>query len=289
MIRIIIGFFCMAAAACETAPSSAASTSQPASDPDIIQVMVLGSYHMGNPGQDVVNVEADNVLTPKRQAELAAVVEALARFQPTMVAVERTTLAPGYVDENYAAFSEEKLATVADERTQIGYRLAALAGLERVYGVDEQPDESEPDYFPFAKLMEHAKATDQAKDIEAQIAEASGMTARFAELQGRMTIAELLIEVNTGELSSHDFYYGTFKYDRGEDQPGAELQAYWFMRNAKIFSKLVQIAKPGDRVVVVYGAGHKHWLEHFADNMPGFQRVDPAGYLACATPDKSSC
>ena len=51
------------------------------------------------------------------------------------------------------------------------------------------------------------------------------------------------------------------------------------MRNAKIFSKLVQVTKPGDRVVIVYGAGHKFWLDHFAENTPGFTRVDPLPYL----------
>ena len=287
MIRSVIGFLCMAAAACETMP--AAVVSPAVNDAETIQVMVLGSYHMGNPGRDVANVEADSVLTPDRQAELAAVAEALNRFRPTMVAVERTTSAPAYVDEKYASFSEDALATNPNERTQIGYRLAALAGLERVYGIDEQPDEGEPDYFPFGKLTEHAEATGQGDDIKAQITRAQDMAKRFGELQDKSTIAELLLEANTGEIASHDFYYGTFNFDRGEAQPGAELQAYWFMRNAKIFSKLVQVAKPGDRIVIVYGAGHKHWLEHFADNTPGYERVEPAGYLACATPSRKNC
>ena len=35
-----------------------------------VQIMVLGTYHFGNPGLDLVNTEADDVLLPKRQAEL---------------------------------------------------------------------------------------------------------------------------------------------------------------------------------------------------------------------------
>ena len=31
-----------------------------------IQMMILGSYYMGNPGLDQVNVEADDVTLPKR-------------------------------------------------------------------------------------------------------------------------------------------------------------------------------------------------------------------------------
>ena len=40
-----------------------------------VEVMVLGSYHFGNPGRDVNNQKVDSVLVPKKQAEL----EALAR------------------------------------------------------------------------------------------------------------------------------------------------------------------------------------------------------------------
>jgi hypothetical protein len=31
------------------------------------QVMILGSYHMGNPGADISNMQADDVRTPERQ------------------------------------------------------------------------------------------------------------------------------------------------------------------------------------------------------------------------------
>lgn len=64
-----------------------------------------------------------------------------------------------------------------------------------------------------------------------------------------------------------------------EDQPGAELLGYWYMRNAKIVAKLVDIARPGDRVVVIFGAGRKHWLEQILDHTPGFEVVQIAAYL----------
>jgi len=58
------------------------------------QVMMLGTYHFGNPGQDLHNMKADNVLTPKKQAELADVAARLARFKPTEIAVEPLPNAP---------------------------------------------------------------------------------------------------------------------------------------------------------------------------------------------------
>jgi hypothetical protein len=52
------------------------------------QVLVLGVYHMANPGRDVVNMQADDVLAETRQSEIAEVIEVLRGFNPTRIAVE---------------------------------------------------------------------------------------------------------------------------------------------------------------------------------------------------------
>jgi len=262
--------------------AACATVKTPAADPQAVQVMVIGVWHFDNPGQDIANVKTESVLTPERQKELQTAVAAIAAFKPTAVAVERQTMAPAYIDPKFPLFDAAMLASNADERVQLGYRLAKTAGVTRVYGVDEQSDDSEPDYFPFDKLQAQAEATAQGEQLNATIAELQTVAGRFADKQKSRTISQMLIEANSGEMSDPGFYYETFRYDRGEAQPGAELQAYWFMRNAKIFSKIAQVAKPGDRIVVVYGAGHKFWLEHFADETPGFVRVDPTFYLKAA-------
>ena len=48
-------------------------------------------------------------------------------------------------------------------------------------------------------------------------------------------------------------------------------------------AKLTTVTKPGDRVVVVFGAGHNYWLRHFAQETPGFSFVDPRPFLARAS------
>src|SRR2546426_6750864 len=53
------------------------------------EVLVLGVYHMSNPGHDIFNMQADDVLAPKRQAEITQVMAALKKIQPTKIAPER--------------------------------------------------------------------------------------------------------------------------------------------------------------------------------------------------------
>ena len=83
--------------ACTSAPAPAA-----AADPNAIEVMILGTFHMDNPGADLNNAKVDPVTTPKKQAELQLVADALARFKPTAIAVERIAADPAtMLDHRY--------------------------------------------------------------------------------------------------------------------------------------------------------------------------------------------
>ena len=261
-------------AACATAPAT-----PPAAGPAPIQLMVLGTWHFGGSELDLISATTDSPLTPQRQRELDEAAAALAAFKPTAIVVERVTAAPDYIDPGFAAFTPADLQTKVDERVQVAYRLAAKAGVTRVYGIDEQPAAGEPDYFPFGKVMEHAGATGQSDAAGAMMAKVQALVGAETKRLAGLPMREALAEANSGLMSSADFYYEVLKFDAGEAQPGAELNGYWFMRNAKIFAKIADVAKPGDRIVVVYGAGHKHWLDHLASNTPGIERVDPVDYL----------
>jgi hypothetical protein len=50
-------------------------------------VLLVGSYHMANPGLDAIQLEV-NVRQPHRQAEIGELLARLARFEPTRIAVE---------------------------------------------------------------------------------------------------------------------------------------------------------------------------------------------------------
>lgn len=280
MLKIFARTLAMGAAL--LAPSIAFAQSAPAPEP--IQVMIVGTFHFDNPGRDINNVSVDPVTTPTKQVELAAVAEGLRRFHPTAVALERiaadtTTM----LDERYLAFTTADLLTNADERVQIGYRLARLEDLTRVYAIDEQPGDGERDYFPFDKVMTWATANHHEAELEALNAPVAAYVADLAARQRTETLGALLAETNRADHPVHgnmDLYYGLLQFGDAVDQPGAELNSGWYERNAKIFAKLMTVARPGDRIVVLYGAGHAYWLRHFVQNTPGFVLIDSVPYLA---------
>lgn len=276
------------AAAALVLPFSAAAQEKQRVDPSLppIEVMVLGSFHFANPGRDAVNVTVDDMLAPKRQAELDALAEVLAQWKPTRIAIEAQSSAPDLALASYAD-ADRLIATERDESYQIGYRLARKLGHKAVYGFDEQPGPGEPDYFPLDKAMAYAEAHGQAGRIAELIAEVQAEAARQEAALPNQTVAEALLVHNEAARvdAMHDrLYYGLMAIGDAADQPGAELNAYWYMRNAKMFAKLGRIAGPGDRVLVLVGSGHGTWLRHFASHVPGVVSVDPAPLLMTAIP-----
>lgn len=252
-----------------------------------VEVMVLGAYHFGNPGQDVNNVEVDSVLTPEKQKQLDAVAKALLTFKPTRVMVERESDAPDFAMQAYTEFTPEKLKTAANEADQIGYRVAHMAGLKIVHGIDEQPKYGEPDYFPYSAMQDVAKQHGQTGVIDTANLPVKAFLTQFEADQKTKTVADLLIGVNSYPIyTTIAVEYSYLKIGDKNDQAGADLNAMWYLRNAKIFGKLMQVAKPGDRVLVVYGAGHNYWLRHFATETPGYKFVDPVPYLKAVKPVK---
>lgn len=249
-----------------------------------VEVMILGSYHFANPGADMVNLEVDDMLTPRRQREIQILTDTLAKWQPTRIAVEGTAQPPSLELEDYAQ-TDELLTTDRNESIQIGYRLARMLGHSAVYGFDERSGEGEPDYFPMGRVQAFAQENggiEQLNDMFGKV------QARVAEEQAKLpvqSVAESLIFHNRRDLvdAEHDrIYYSMLSIGDGDQQPGAELNAYWYMRNAKMFAKIGMIAEPGDKVLVIAGSGHATWLRHFAERMPGYELVEALPYIEAA-------
>ena len=275
MSKIFLGFL---------ATLSFATTVAAQTPPSPVQVMVLGAYHFGNPGLDTNNIMVDSVLTPQRQQDLTRVAKALAAFRPTHVMVEMQSEAPDFAIAEYSRFDDAMLAKQANEIVQIGYRTARVAGLKTVNGIDEQPKDGEPDYYPYDKVQATAAKFGQTAALEALNLPVIAWLKKFEADQKTHSVGQMLRRMNdpASIIGDMDSYYGMLAVGDKDQQTGADLNAGWYLRNAKIFGKLMHVAKPGDRVLVVYGSGHGFWLRHFASLTPGYRNVDVMPYLAKA-------
>lgn len=270
------------AAVAALAFTPALASAQTTESPQPIRVMVVGVYHMDNPGRDVNNARVDPVTTPEKQAQMVEAVQSLARFRPTAIAIERVAPDPStMLDAGWPTYDPATLTTNADERVQLGYRLAALANVDRVYAVDEKDREGQPSYFPYAGMVAWAEANGKADVLQDMQAEVQAYLREREAAQSSKSVGQLLWALNTPEMVrwTGSSYYRFLQFGGGDVLPGAELNGRWYTRNAMIFAKLMQVAEPGDRIVVMFGAGHAYWLRHLVQNTPGFELVEATDYL----------
>ena len=248
-------------------------------------MMVLGTYHFESPGLDTNNIRVDSVLTSARQKQLDAVANALLIFRPTHVMVEMTSNEPQGEVEQFRSFQLDQLKTESNEIVQLGFRIAKLAGISIVNGIDVQPKTGEQDYYPYDAVEQTAASFGQTSLLASANAPVAAWAKDFESKQHRSTVAELLILANSEKTlrTINRPYFEYLSIGNGSTQTGAELNARWYLRNAKIFGKIVQIAKPGDRILVVYGFGHNYWLRHFATETPGYTFVDPSPFLRASS------
>src|SRR5262245_29341251 len=132
------------------------------------EVLVLGVYHMANPGRDIFNMKADDVLAPKRQAEIAELMEVLKRFRPTKIAVERD-VGSERLTKDYADYLAGKHELTRNEIEQVGFRLARELGHMAVYGVDADGD------FPHQRVVNYARGSGRAKEMDGLMEEVGAM------------------------------------------------------------------------------------------------------------------
>jgi hypothetical protein len=263
MMNRFILIIALSLASANAAFAQQATTEKPAAR---AEVLVLGVYHMANPGRDVFNMQADDVLAPKRQAEITELIEVLKKFQPTKIAIEADPY--GKRRQEYADYLAGKHTLSRNENDQIGYRLAKELGHKAIYPVDADGE------FPWPRVVNYAKGSGRSKELEAIMAEVGGMVKAQGEYLASHTVLETLRYMNADAKVAEDvgFYYREAHLGELGDWAGPDLVSDWFRRNMRIYSNVVKLVdSPSERVLVIYGAGHLGWLRNNFASDPTFR------------------
>jgi hypothetical protein len=226
------------------------------------EILVLGTYHMGNPGHDIHNMQADDVLSAKRQAEIGQLIEVLKRFHPTKIAIE-SDVGGQRATHEYADYLAGKYTLVRNEIDQIGYRLAKELGHRAIYPVDVDGD------FPWQRVVNYAKANGVTEKFEAINAGWGTMVKEQGDFLGSHTVLETLEFMNSDSRPARDMalYFAVVRYGDPYDYAGSDLLAAWYQRNIRIYRNILAlIDSPSEKILVIYGSGHLGWLRQNIGN-----------------------
>jgi hypothetical protein len=236
-----------------------------ANSQDNPSLMVLGSAHFGNPGRDTNNIVVEDVLTDRRQQEIEALVQQLAEFRPTHIAVEISSSNQAALDKRYQDYRNGQYELTRNEADQLGLRLAAKLGHDHIYAVDwngNPPGDYETNYDWFSYGQSHGHEVEIAA-----ITDPKNAQILMPNLREDQTIGQWLRQLNTPAAlqASHKAYFDIARIGDGEELIGANWVGTWYARNLKIYSRLLNLAtKPDDRVLIIYGQGHAYLLQQFA-------------------------
>ena len=255
------------------------AVAQSSSCPDsATPVLLLGTWHMDNPGKDMLNLKADDVLAPRRQKEIEELVNRLANFRPTKVLIEAPYGDP-VRPTAYADYLAGKHQLTRNEREQVAFRLARRMNLSALAGIDYPMDLDDSQL----NLLMKSSPELVGKTMEALQADGGKEMEKQQSLLARSSVLEFYRYQNSEEAieRNHQFY---FKYllpiAQGQNYAGADMVASWYKRNLRIMNNLerLQLSRT-DRVFILFGQGHVKLLRDFINQTPGFCVVNTEAYL----------
>jgi hypothetical protein len=267
--------------------------------PPSAKILLLGTFHF----RSFVEIRSS-----QRQREIEEVVERLAAFRTTQIAVEQRPERQDETDREYVSFRQGEFPLPADEVHQIGFRLAAQLGHERVrcvnawdryfeppLDVEKLPQRTLP-FWEIERYLVEEEDFHSWDDVDAyarqhgqefRLGEWAPCFERFYEhrrsLLQQRTLREHLLDVNAEAeiLKTHGRYLvERFKIGEGNAFPGPDLIAPWYARNLRIFANLQRItAVPDERILLVIGYDHLPILRHCVLASPEYQLADVESYL----------
>lgn len=254
-----------------------------------VPILILGAYHMDSPGLDAVNMHVDDVLAPKRQQEIEQLVERLAKFAPTKVAIEAPRWSRA-TNERYKQFLAGTGTLTPNEIDQVAFRLAKKRNLPQITPVDYPMwmngvtpiEQHNPKPKPSA-AKPAAAAHEEVEDDSPVMREVRAEVAKNEQVLAASTISDYLAYINSPEQAAMHHRWDVLSNLEPGDGPSlyanTDLATNWYKRNLRIFTNLLEATEPGDRVLLLIGVGHNRILRELASEHPTYCLVDAVAYL----------
>lgn len=245
-------------------------------------ILLLGCGHWSNPNLDYFNIQYDDMLAPERQRQIHLCLEQLTRFRPTKIALECPVYKAEELNERYLRYRKRELALTANERDQLGLRLAASLKHEQVYPIDWH-DLSRAIGWELA--LDFARENNQVDLIGAVALSQEERQLHMKEetVSARTSsVQELLLQANDPQRLwlNHQLYVNMACIGTETLYVGADVIIRWYERNMKIFVNLTRIiTSPLDRILLIIGSGHIPLLSHFIESSRLYTLETVSSYL----------
>lgn len=256
-------------------------------DPDAIlvgsrqqpAVFLVGTFHFAyynfdahktDPGKQV------DILSPGRQQELQELLAYIKKFKPTKIAVEAGRN-NGNLMNKYRSYKNGK-PLGKDEIEQIAFRLLDAFKLDTLYGVDDRTLQNDlynsKDSLQFRPVLDSIytdwdfMSDDPISNLYKQYYKSNDSLALT------MSLLNYFKYSNTDKNLDRGFgAYLIGDFNLGDTRGADALAMHWYSRNLRIYRHIQQIAKPADRILILFGRGHIEILKHLFQCSPEFKLI----------------
>lgn len=258
-------------------------------DPDSIlvgerqlpRVLLVGTFHFEYYDLDAHVTDKEkrvNVMEPRRQKEMEELVEYIARFKPTAIAVEagpNTT----WLMKRYRHYKASDSLVNADEMAQIGFRLMDRFALDTIHGVDASALVEDlwehRDSLQIRPLLDSIYADWDFQSDDATSQRYSTWYGSFDKYHVKHSLLNSFLYQNSDKALDRDYgAYLSGDFKLGSYRGADALAMHWYSRNLRIFRNIQELAlKPEDRLLVLFGAGHVAILKQLFTCSPEYELV----------------
>lgn len=253
--------------------------------PQKTEVLTLGTFHFEFRNLDVSKMalpDQIDVLQPKYQKEIENIVRRIAVFKPTVIAIERDPVLQAKYDSLYNKFLYGEYTLGRDEVEQIGFRLARQFNLKTLYCVNDWGENYE--YIDSVLKSKDSTVLNKFQNYFYHHPDSSKMFFNQNLFKEKGILADLINrnDEKNQEKDLGNYLIGVFKYQLGDNLFfGTDFTTgWWFNRNLRIFRNIQNInAKPTDRILIIFGAGHMNLLNLFFKVSPEYHLQKINNYL----------
>ena len=261
--------------------------------PKRIKIILLGIFHF-NQSLDSASKLHSHLFTPKRQAEIAQLVDQLAHYKPDKIFLEFSPTDQPHYDSLYQDYlngqEPKMLRARANEIFQLGMKTAKKLGHRRAYGINYQPQELASSTYKPRNDVDQAvqnlyRTLDKFNDTTRTNAPFYDLAYPYRlpkqdSLLQASTLSGYLLHLNSAnklqrdEYSNWNFFYSL---GTGQDMSSTDyVGSFWYGTNVRNFNNVLRLVdyKQARCYLLIYGSSHIPFLRYLFSMHPYFEVVD---------------
>jgi len=229
-----------------------------------IKVILLGTYHFNNPGNDMIKSKERNILSKESQQDLDIIVKKIyaSNYSPDQIFVESSFNKKKQLNTNYQSYLNNKYHEFTDTIKN--------ARMKRYY--TEGPIDSMIE-MRFDILLKEVNSNPELKKEFDEINKSLS-----DDCLEEKDLSKVFLCLNQkSKLDNNLGFYFSFanKIMIGKDYFGARLVTDWYKRNLVMYSNIQNQLKPDTKTIfILVGTGHAAIFRTFFEMDKSFELVD---------------